>query len=80
MKLFKVSMLLPLLFLSGVAHAQTSGPGRMGDSGMMNGAMMNCDMMGGWMMVVPLLFGLLILTILVLAIFALIKYLRGSRS
>ncbi len=81
MKLFKTALFLPLLmFLSRIAHAQTSGPGRMGDGDVMNGSMMDCGMMGGWMMIVPALFGLLILIILVLLIFALIKYLRKSRS
>lgn len=65
--------LMPLSFWSGLTLAAAgSGPGTMGDGGMMD-----CEgmMMGGFM-IVPALFGLLLAATLILAIMALIKYLR----
>lgn len=71
---------LVLFFYSAVTFADTSsGPGRMGESGMMAG-MMDGSMMGSGMMIFCMLAGLLLLTLVVLGIVALVKLLRRGRS
>lgn len=71
--------LLAVFFTSIAVAAQQTSPGRMGESGMMNGSMTQCGMMGGPMMIVGLLFALLVFVMLVLAILAVVKYLRSER-
>lgn len=72
-KICRTLLFALLLPWTGLALATGSGPGAMGDGGMMG-----CDMgmmMGGFM-ILPMLGGLLLLIVLVLAILALVKYLR----
>jgi len=66
------------LFAGLTWAAESSDPGKMSQSDMMQNGMMDGGgmMMSGPMMLVCMLFGLLILVALVLAIFSLIKYLR----
>lgn len=71
--IYRTLLFALLLPWTGLALAAGSGPGAMGDGGMMG-----CDMgmmMGGFM-IVPMLGGLLLLVVLILAIMALVKYLR----
>jgi len=70
--------LLSLLLVAGLPSTAmaASGPGAMGDDGMMGNIMGNMGMMGGIMMLVPALIGLLLIIVLVMAILALAKYLR----
>ena len=75
-KLTRYTALILLAFYSVSAFADTSsGPGRMGESGIMDSGMM-----GGSMMIVCTLGGLLILTLLVLGILALVRFLSRRKS
>lgn len=73
-----VPFLFTLLLAAGLAPTAiaASGPGAMGDGGMMGDMMGNMGMMGGIMMLVPALICLLLIVLLVMAILALAKYLR----
>jgi len=78
MRFLKIILLSLFSSFVGLTDAaEHSGPGQMGNSGMMSGSMMQGGMMGGQMMVACMLFALLVFIVLVLAIVALIKYLRS---
>ena len=75
-KLTRYTALILFAFYSVFAFADTSsGPGRMGESGMMGNGMMD-----GGMMIFCMFVGLLVLALLVLGILALVKFLRPGKS